>query len=556
ERKHDWYSIKMGSGGIEVAAAERRGCFYALQTLRQILRQSPDGTLPAGRIEDWADYQVRGVLYDISRDRVPTMETLKQLIDMWAEWKYNQVQLYTEHSFAYSAHRTVWKDASPLTADELREISRYCRARGIELVPNQNSFGHMERWLQHPEYAHLAESPEGFYDPWGEFRSASSTLSPVADGALPFLSQLYDELLPCFESDYLNIGGDEPWELGKGRSKAQCEREGLERLYFDFLMKIYALARSKGKRVQIYGDIIMKYPHLIQELPNDMVLINWGYEADHPFESECAQIAAAEIPFYVCTGNSAWNSISGRWENARSNIARGAVQGQKFGAEGLIVSEWGDNGHWQQISTGLPGFLYGACAAWNLDALTTTESSPTCFEPEQSLALHVFEGNSALAAAAMKLQRVGEQTGVRLHNTTLPAVLMLDSVFPYYRGEYQQFRNYSFYNEFKLLDEAGALLDEADSSTELSEKNRQYAEELRLTRKLLQHGCRLGRLQMATAGLTVGEIAAAERAALADDLKPLIIQYRRLWLRRSRPGGLPDSAARLESLLQSYQVER
>ena len=414
----------------------------------------------------------------------------------------------------------------------------------------------MERWLQHPEYAHLAESPQGFYDPWGEFRSASSTLSPVSEGVLPFLSLLYDELLPCFESDYLNIGGDEPWELGKGRSKAQCEKRGLDRLYFDFLMKIYTLARSKGKRVQIYGDIIMKYPHLIQALPKDMVLINWGYEADHPFDSECAKIAAAEIPFYVCTGNSAWNSISGRWENARRNIARGAVQGKRFGAEGLIVSEWGDNGHWQQVSTGLPGFLYGACAAWNIDALTETQNSPSSFEPEQVLALHLFEGNSALAGAAMKLQRVGEQAGVRLHNATLPAVLLLDSVFPYYRGEYQQLRNYSFEKELELLDAAGALLDGIDSSAELSETNRQFANELRWSQKLLRHGCRLGRLQLATAGLRVGEIAAAEREGLAADLEPLIGEYRQLWLRRSRPGGLSDSAARLESLLQSYRAER
>jgi len=321
-------------------------------------------------------------------------------------------------------------------------------------------------------------------------------------------------------------------------------------------MKIYTIARSKGKRIQIYGDIIMKYPHLIRELPGDILLINWGYEADHPFEIECAQIAAADIPFYVCTGNSAWNSISGRWKNARSNIARGAAQGLMNGAEGLMVSEWGDNGHWQQISTGLPGFLYGACAAWNVDAITETESSTASFEPVQALALHVFEGNSNLARAEMLLQSVGEQTGVQLHNASLPAVLMLDPVFPYYRGEYQQFRDYSFDKELKLLDSARELLGAATSSPELSQKNAHFAEELSLGQRLLQHGCRLGRLQMATANLTVAEIAAAEREALAAELKPLLGEYRRLWLRRSRPGGLSDSVARLESLLQSYRSGR
>lgn len=547
--KHDWYRLRIHSAGVEIEAAERSGVYYALQTIKQILMQRSGRSLPSGIVEDWADFKVRGVLYDISRDRVPKLETLKDLIDMWAEWKYNQLQLYTEHTFAYRRHRNVWKEASPLTADEVRELNRYCRARGIELVPNQNSFGHMERWLQHEEYKYLAESPDGFYDPWGEFRPVSSTLSPAEDAAIAFLRELYDELLPCFQSDYLNIGGDEPWELGKGRSKALCGTECLDRLYFNFLMKIYRLVRSKEKKVQVYGDIIMKYPHLIEELPKDMVLINWGYEAGHPFERECAQIAAAQVPFYVCTGNSAWNSLGGRWENTRDNIAHGAAQGMRFGAEGLLVSEWGDNGHWQQLPVGLPGFLFGACAAWNHAALTL-------FDPEAALSAHVFEGNRELAAAAMQLQHVWEQSGVRLHNASLPAVLLLDPVFPYYRSEYHQFRNYSFEKENELLDSAKAQLDWALSVLELSSKAARYAAELQFTRKLLQHGCRLGRLQMATNQLSAAEIATEERDALAAELEPLIEEYRWLWLQRSRPGGLADSTARMESLLQSYREER
>jgi len=547
--KHDWYRLKIHPDGVEIEAVARSGLFYALQTIKQLIRQSSDRSLPTGKIEDWADFKVRGVLYDISRDRVPRLETLKELIDMWAEWKYNQLQLYTEHAFAYRRHRNVWKEASPLTANELGELRDYCRLRAIELVPNQNSFGHMERWLQHDEYKYLAESPDGFYDPWGEFRSSSSTLSPAVDDAIPFLSELYDELLPCFESDYLNIGGDEPWELGKGRSKALCKTEGLDRLYINFLMKIYSLVQSKGKKVQVYGDIVMEYPHLIEELPKDMVLINWGYEADHPFERECAQIAASDLSFYVCTGNSAWNSLGGRWENTRVNIAHGAAQGMKFGAEGLIVSEWGDNGHWQQLPAGLPGFMFGACAGWNLKAITL-------FDPEVVLAMHVFEGSRELAAAAMQLQHVWEQSGVRLHNVSLPAVLLLDPVFPYYRSEYHQFHNFSFEKENKLLDSAKAHLDWVLSATELSSKVARYAAELQFTQKLLQHGCRLGRLQLATEQLTIAEIASEERVALAAELEPLIEEYRRLWLQRSRPGGLADSTARMESLLHSYREER
>ena len=102
-----------------------------------------------------------GYMLDISRDKVPTMASLRRMVDVLSALGYNQFQLYTEHTFAYKAHATVWADASPMTAGEIRELDAYCRDRGIELVPNQNSFGHLEKWFKHPEYRPLAEAPYG-----------------------------------------------------------------------------------------------------------------------------------------------------------------------------------------------------------------------------------------------------------------------------------------------------------------------------------------------------------------------------------------------------------
>jgi len=61
-------------------------------------------------------------MLDISRDKVPTMQTLRLLIDMLAEWKVNHVELYMEHTFAYHNHCDVWVADSPLTADEVRAL--------------------------------------------------------------------------------------------------------------------------------------------------------------------------------------------------------------------------------------------------------------------------------------------------------------------------------------------------------------------------------------------------------------------------------------------------
>jgi hexosaminidase len=546
EARDQWYRLEIGTAGIEIIHNTPSGLFYAVQTLKQLIRQAPPSAgrtlkLSCCRIEDWPDFNVRGVLYDISRDRVPTMETLYGLIDLWAELKFNQLQLYMEHTFAYSRHKLVWKNASPLTSQEIQILDKYCRDRGIELVPNQNSFGHMEHWLKHPEYFHLAEAPEGFTDPEGVFYSRSSTLSPAVPETIDFLGDLYDELLPNFESNILNIGGDEPYELGQGRSADLCAEYGRERVYTDFLLKIHEQLSRRGSKMQVYGDIIINYPHLIKDLPDDITIINWGYEWNHPFEDECRIMSDSGLPFYICAGTSGWNTIGGRRKNAFQNILNAAQQGKTFGAEGFLISEWGDNGHWQQYPIALPGFLLASAVAWNLNGAADINIT-------DCLALHVFrESEPRASQALMLLGDVWENDIAHLHNASIQAALLLDPVFPYHRQVFPEFKDYTFKKEIEILDEVRHQLYHVGPDFD-----NQILEELIFTASLMLHGCRLGRHQFSTPGVGVREISAPIRRELEKEISTLIAEYRRLWLTRSRPGGLDDSTARFEKLKKSY----
>ena len=155
----------------------------------QLFRQFPNG-VPCLHIEDWPDFPTRGVMIDISRDKVPTMATLYALVDLLASMKINQLQLYTEHTFAYRNHPEAWAEASPMTGEEILALDAYCRARFIQLVPNQNSFGHMERWLKLPRYARSGVAHIWLIDPPAHllqvFRRQESTwtlVSTFADDA-------------------------------------------------------------------------------------------------------------------------------------------------------------------------------------------------------------------------------------------------------------------------------------------------------------------------------------------------------------------------------------
>lgn len=304
-------------------------------------------------------------MLDISRNRVPTMDCLKELVDALTLLRYNELQLYTEHTFAYKDHTAVWQDASPMTANEIHELDRYCAQRQIELVPNQNSFGHMERWLKHPEYRNLAECPEGFEHPISGWREAGTTLYP-SDESARFIAALYEELLPNFGSKQLHIGGDEPWELGQGRSQQQVEARGKHRVYLDFLKELFRLAGKHGVTPQFWADIILEKPELVPELPKEVVPVIWGYDADSPYPEQCATVASAGFAdrYYVAPGAGNWNSFGGRLDIARRNIALAAREGARHHAQGLLLTAWGDGGHHQCWASLYPPLILAAQGAW------------------------------------------------------------------------------------------------------------------------------------------------------------------------------------------------
>lgn len=523
------YHLTIEPAVIRLTAADPAGAFYGAQTLRQLLRQS-SGSLPCLRIEDWPDYPARGVMLDISRDKVPTMATLMELIDLLAEWKVNQLQLYTEHTFAYRDHAVVWQDASPLTAAEVQALDAYCRRHFIELVPNQNSFGHMERWLKHDRYRDLAECPDGaFY--WDQHRPPA-TLNPQDPRSLELVRQLHAELLPNFTSRKFNVGCDETMELGMGRSKSLAETVGRERVYLDFLLKIHAGVAGHGRQMQFWGDIILHKPELIPELPKDVVALEWGYEADHKFEERLPKFADSGIPFYVCPGTSSWLSLAGRTDNAITNLHRAADIGLQHGAIGYLNTDWGDHGHLQYLPASLIPFACGAAVSW------CRQTNPAERLLDQA-SLHAFRDASGQAARAFwDLGNVYQTIGRRRSNGSWLFFLLLFEPKP------QQVEQVTLQNVEQTEAAIDAAMHMLDSAHICRPDSTLIEDEFRNTTAMLKHACRRAAWML--------DPAMASPADLRDELEGLIKSHRRLWLARNRPGGLTDSVGRLERLRNDY----
>ena len=84
------------------------GLRAAVATLRQLLREY-GRRLPRLVIRDYPDFARRGVMLDVSRGRVPNLQTLLELVEHLADFKVNEFQLYMEHTFAYRNYEPVWR---------------------------------------------------------------------------------------------------------------------------------------------------------------------------------------------------------------------------------------------------------------------------------------------------------------------------------------------------------------------------------------------------------------------------------------------------------------
>jgi hypothetical protein len=518
------FELGLAKAERSLRAVDEAGAFYGCLAFAQIVEQF-GATPPAMSISDAPDFVSRGVMLDVSRCKVPTMATARQLIDRLAGLRLNQIQLYIEHTFAFSAHKAVWHDASPFTHEEILELDRYCADRFIELVPNFNSFGHLERWLRHPEYRHLGELPEG-----------CSTLAPNAE-SIRFLETLYDEYLPHFSSSTFNVGCDETWELGKGRSKARAEKTSVTAVYLDFIKKIHKLCRKKGRRMQFWGDIILHQPELIKELPRDILALCWGYEAEHPYSKECRAFAKAGIEFHVCPGTSAWNSITGRTDNCLANLENAARNGAKYGATGFLNTDWGDGGHHQVLPVSYVGYAAGAAYSWHLKTNIKADLAG-------ALSRHFFDDpTGTLGRFCLDLGRTPNRIpSMKRRNRSAIRELLFGRLKKdgldkcgVTRAQY---------------DRAEAWLDKLTAELACArpgcDDRELVMQELRHTLEASRHAIHRGRFVQFDQG---------SRETLRGELQNLVMVHEEQWLKRNRCGGLRESSTRLRKTAEIFEME-
>lgn len=366
------YILQITPERILIQGGDEAAVLYGIQTLRQIVSQE-GAVLPCMLIKDYPEIKNRGYYLDVTRGRIPTLSYLKAFADQLSYYKINQLQLYVEHSYLFQGLSEVWRDDTPLTAEEILELDAYCNSLQIELVPSIATFGHLYKLLTTKTYSHLCELPDSDKQPFAfEDRMMHHTIDASNEESLTLIKRLIDEYLPLFQSKHFNICADETFDLGKGRSKSKAQEQGIKKMYMTYVKELCSYLVRKGKRPMFWGDVIIEFPEAIKELPEETICLNWGY-APNQGEESTRLLHQAGATQYLCPGVGGWNQFINLIRSSYENITRMSTYAHRYNALGVLNTDWGDFGHINHPEFSTAGMIYGAAFSWNQEVLPFEE---------------------------------------------------------------------------------------------------------------------------------------------------------------------------------------
>ena len=358
------YRLSVAEGGAAVTGGSDEALLHGVCTLRQWIRRH-GALLPCIEIEDWPDLPHRGFYQDVSRGRVPTLDSLKRMADLLCEYKINEFQLYIEHTYLFRGLSEAWRDEDPLEAEDILELDAYCRERHIELIPSLATFGHMYQILSTKTCAELCELRDSEKIPFSyTYAIRRHTINPTHPGAQELVRGMISEYKALFTSRKFNICCDETFDLCSDRSAEAGRKEGAHTLYIRYLGGLCRWLLEQGITPMFWGDVLGTVPESYRMLPEGVICLNWGYDPDYP-EDEIRNLAKLGAAQYACPGLSTWSHMIPLLEDSFSNIRAMCGHAHRYGAIGLLNTDWGDWGHICDPAFSVPGILYGAAFSWN-----------------------------------------------------------------------------------------------------------------------------------------------------------------------------------------------
>jgi len=228
------------------------------------------------------------------------------------------------------------------TKAEITDFVKYCNGLSIDVIPLQQSFGHVEYILRNEQYKELREDQKDY--------SQVCPLQTKQDSLL--FTDLYTELASTHTSKYIHIGGDETYLLGHDeRCKKKVAEEGKSKLYIDYIRMLCNIVLKLGKTPVMWADIALKYPEAIKLLPKGTILVDWNYGWDMDNFGEHKKLVESGFEIWGAPSIRSHpdNYFLTEWEKHLKNIRDFVPACRELGYKGMIMTSWSTSGAYSSV---------------------------------------------------------------------------------------------------------------------------------------------------------------------------------------------------------------
>lgn len=279
----DGFSLTANESGVYILSRHPRGVLYGWQKWQQMVE---DGQIVAAEVIDYPDTPWRAFHLDM-RYGFPTFERLLTIVDELSVARYNVFLLEYENRFPFSTNPDV-ADAAHLQPEQVARLQEYAAERYIEIIPLQQTIGHLEYLLKRPAYTHLREvreqpetaaayslNPLGF-----KHINAIDEICASNEDAYRVVEGMLDDIIAAHpHSRYIHIGCDEAWNLlSCPVCKEKFGADGKNRLYLTHINRMAARVLAAGKRPIIWDDMLRQFTdEELEQLDKRVVIMIWLY---------------------------------------------------------------------------------------------------------------------------------------------------------------------------------------------------------------------------------------------------------------------------------------
>ena len=299
-----------------------------------------------------------GVMIDMSRNAVMSMDGLKRFLSLLKKMGYNCVMLYTEDTYEVDGEPYFGYMRGRYSKEEMKELDAFAAGLGITVIPCIQTLAHLNAIFR-----------------WGKFpRDCEDILLTDNERTYQLIDRMFATLSECFKSRKIHIGMDEAHMLGRGKHLDLLGYEKLNDIMKRHLTKVCELAENYGYEVMMWSDMFFRPwnkgqyyipkcempKEIIESVPKSVLPVYWDYyhTSETAYDDMLANHKQLGGETWFAGGAWCWSGLIPFNRFTLSAMVPAINSCKRNKVRNVFLTMWGDDGAECSHFSQLPALFY------------------------------------------------------------------------------------------------------------------------------------------------------------------------------------------------------